>query len=70
VLLQHGADIAFVQGIHVACFVGATLAGLATVLVLRYLPAGATVHADAHAELEEFPLEGRDGLEVTPALAD
>jgi Na+/melibiose symporter-like transporter len=70
VLLQRGADIAFVQGIHVACFVGAVLAGFATVLVLRYLPAGATVHADAHAEPEELLLEGREGLEVTPALAD
>jgi hypothetical protein len=67
VLLQHGADVAFVQGIHVACFVGATLAAFATVLVLRYLPAGVTVHADAHAEPDELALEG---LEVAPALAE
>jgi EmrB/QacA subfamily drug resistance transporter len=68
VLLQHGADLAFVQGIHVACFVGATLAALATGLVLRYLPSGATVHADAHADADveapELPLE------VAPALAE
>jgi EmrB/QacA subfamily drug resistance transporter len=67
VLLQHGADVAFVQGIHVACFVGATLAAFATVLVLRYLPAGVTVHADAHTEPEELPL---GGLDVAPALAE
>jgi EmrB/QacA subfamily drug resistance transporter len=68
VLLQHGADIAFVQGIHVACFVGASLAAVATGLVLRYLPSGAVVHAearvDARVEPQELPAE------ITPALAD
>jgi Na+/melibiose symporter-like transporter len=68
VLLQHGADFAFVQGIHVACFVGATLAALATGLVLRYLPSGAPVHAEVPAEAKLGPQDLP--AEVGPALAD
>jgi EmrB/QacA subfamily drug resistance transporter len=37
-LVQHGAKLAFVDGIHVACLGGAALAFVAAGLVLRYLP--------------------------------
>jgi DHA2 family multidrug resistance protein-like MFS transporter len=37
-VVRHGADVAFIDGIHLACVVGIGLAVLAAGLVLRYLP--------------------------------
>jgi DHA2 family multidrug resistance protein-like MFS transporter len=36
--LRHGARIAFLDGMHLACFVGSVLALIAAGVVLRYLP--------------------------------
>jgi MFS transporter, DHA2 family, multidrug resistance protein len=37
-VVRHGADVAFIDGIHLACVVGIGLAVMAAGLVLRYLP--------------------------------
>jgi hypothetical protein len=52
-VLETGARLAFLDGMHLACFVGSVLALIAAAVVLRYLPrqlpadAGAGTTADA-----------------------
>jgi DHA2 family multidrug resistance protein-like MFS transporter len=49
VAVVNGAKVAFVDGIHVACFGGAALSLCAAALVLRYLPSPARAAAPAPA---------------------
>jgi len=50
--LTHGAKVAFVDGIHLACIIGAALALAAAGVVLRYLPPGVATGRSDH-ELAE-----------------
>jgi Na+/melibiose symporter-like transporter len=64
IAVRHGADNAFVGGIHVACAVGATLAVLAAGLVVRYLPSRPITETDsAVGAADVVPV-------AAPALAD
>ncbi|MHB8463917.1 MAG: MFS transporter, partial [Acidimicrobiales bacterium] len=69
--IAHGARVAFVDGIHLACTIGAILAVTASAIVLRYLPHQlndqASLH-DATAAAEEMAVLGIGG--APPVFAD
>jgi EmrB/QacA subfamily drug resistance transporter len=67
-VVAHGAKLAFVDGIHVACFAGAGLALFAAGLVLRYLPS--QVPAEAQTEDAGLELAHQRVTEPVPAIAD
>jgi EmrB/QacA subfamily drug resistance transporter len=57
VVVQHGAKLAFVDGIHVACVAGSGLTVLSAGLVLRYLPHHASSMPLAHTPVDEPEIE-------------
>jgi EmrB/QacA subfamily drug resistance transporter len=68
-IVHAGANAAFIDGIHLACAVGAGLAGAAAVLVIRWLPRTATVPAAGEAPALGEPA-GVELAAEAPALAD
>jgi EmrB/QacA subfamily drug resistance transporter len=69
--LTHGAQSAFIDGVHVAVTVGAVLSWIAAALVIRYLPkrfAHQGAMHDAAAAIEEVAELGVGGME--PIFAD
>jgi len=62
--VRHGADVAFVDGIHLACILGAALALVAAGLVVRYLPSRPS-GGDDYAVAATDPV-----MESAAALAD
>jgi len=62
--VRQGADTAFVDGIHLACILGAVLAVGSSALVLRYLPARPATR------LATEPEPGDLGLGAVAALAE
>lgn len=64
--LAHGAQSAFIDGVHVAVTVGAVLSWIAAVLVIRYLPkrfAHQGAMRDAASAVEEVAELGVGGIE-------
>jgi len=55
--VRNGADAAFVDGIHLACIVGAVLAVGSAALVLRYLPARPATRVAAGPEPDDLELD-------------
>jgi hypothetical protein len=69
-VLNHGAKLAFIDGIHLACVVGAALAVLAAGIVLRYLPHQLGGEAVMHGAVESMENMAELGLAgVTPLVA-
>jgi Na+/melibiose symporter-like transporter len=62
--VRHGADVAFVDGIHLACIVGAALAMVAAGLVVRYLPSRPSGEDDPAVASTDLVME------TAAALAD
>jgi EmrB/QacA subfamily drug resistance transporter len=69
--LTLGADQAFIGGIHLAVTVGAVLAVIAAIAVLRYLPAHIAPDGAMHSPLESMEEAAELGLGgVPPAFPD
>jgi len=59
--LAQAAKVAFVDGIHLACIIGAALAVAASGVVLRYLPPGVATGRSAHEPAEAGEAGGAGG---------
>ena len=69
--LVQGAQEAFVSGVHFAAFAGAVLAGIAALLVLRFLPRQIPQHGAMHSGLEAMEATAELGIAgVPPRVAD
>jgi len=75
--LIRGANLAFLDGIHLAVTIGAIVAATASLLVYRFLPERASVHMgdggsseDGVESLETAPTLGFSGVEPIPTAGD
>jgi EmrB/QacA subfamily drug resistance transporter len=70
-VVGHGAKLAFLSGIHLACIIGAALPIAAAGFVLRYLPHHVDSEATLHGALEATENMAELGIAgVPPAFAD
>jgi hypothetical protein len=69
--LINGAHASFVDGLHLAVLVGATLAALSAGIVFRYLPHSLAPEGAMHGALEAFEEAAEMGLGgVPPVFSD
>jgi len=69
-VLSHGADVAFVDGVHFAVTVGAVLAAGAAVLVLRFLPRVIAPEGGLHDPIEAMEEAAELGIAGFPPLLE
>ena len=72
-VVSHGAKMAFLDGVHLACFIGAALPLVAAVLVFRYLPHHVDDDAALHSAAAAAAVENMAELGIAgvpPVFAD